>query len=165
MKSLPHENQHMKNLQVRGLKSSFAWNFNLCFRFGEFGDEKWKSTRRKCLHLLDVVVMVRSTFPLSLFLDSGGAFRWFWGQKMGIFYKKSKLFKIEQWCSLSSLDERLIFFKFELLIYIWNIKFGSNFNGMLKTKSTFSREKVQIWESTPSNLKSVHVWEYDVMKS
>ena len=50
-----HENQHMKNLQVRGLKSSVARNFNLCFRFGEFGDEKWKSTRRKCLHLLDIV--------------------------------------------------------------------------------------------------------------
>ena len=74
-----HENQHIKNLQVRGLKSSFARNFNLCFRFGEFGVEKWKSTRRKCLHLLDVVVMVRSTFPLSFILDSGGAFRWFWG--------------------------------------------------------------------------------------
>ena len=76
-----HENQHIKNLQVRGLKSSFARNFNLCFRFGEFGVEKWKSTGRKCLHLLDVVVMVRSTLSLSLILDSGGIFRWFWGLK------------------------------------------------------------------------------------
>ena len=88
-----HENQHIKNLQVRGLKSSFAWNFNLCFRFGEFGDEKWKSTRRKCLHLLDVVVMVRSTFPLSLILDSGGTFRWFLGlNKLGNFSSKNQNF-------------------------------------------------------------------------
>ena len=50
-----HENQHIKNLEVRGLKSSFARNCNLCFRFREFGFVKWKSTRRKCLHLLDVV--------------------------------------------------------------------------------------------------------------
>ena len=46
----------VKNLQVRDLKSSFARNFNLCFRSGEFGFGKWKSTRRKCLHLLDVVL-------------------------------------------------------------------------------------------------------------
>ena len=51
-----HENQHIKNLQVRGLKSSFARNFNLCFRFAEFGVEKLKSTGRKCLHLLDIVL-------------------------------------------------------------------------------------------------------------
>ena len=50
-----HENQHIKNLQVRGLKSSFPRNCNLCFRFREFGVEKWKSTRRNCLHLLDTV--------------------------------------------------------------------------------------------------------------
>ena len=89
-----HENQHIKNLQVRGLKSSFARNFNLCFRFDEVGDEKWKSTRRKSLHLLDVVVMVRSTFPLSLIFDCGGPFRWFWGLEiLGIFFQIIKTFQ------------------------------------------------------------------------
>ena len=90
-----HENQHIKNLQVRSLKSSFARNFNLCFRFGEFGVEKWKLTRGKCLRLLDVVVvMVRSTFPLSLILGSGEYLYMILGlETIGdFFFKKIKTF-------------------------------------------------------------------------
>ena len=47
--------------------------------------------------------------------------------------------------------------KFKLLISIWNMNFGSNFNVMLKTKSTFSGETVQIFETPPSNLETVDV--------
>ena len=73
------------------------------------------------------------------------------------FFEKLKLFKIEQWYSLSSLNEQVIFSKFKLLISIWNMNFGSNFNVMLKTKSTFSGEKVQIFETPLNNLETVDV--------
>ena len=45
------------------------------------------------------------------------------------------------------------------------MNFGSNFHVMLKTKSTFSGEKVKIFERPSSNLESVDVWEDDAMKS
>ena len=80
-------------------------------------------------------------------------------------FKKSKLFEIEQWYSLSLLNEKVIFSKFKLLISIWNMNFGSKFNVMLKTKSTFSGEKVQIFETPLKNLEAVDVWEDDVVNS
>ena len=69
------------------------------------------------------------------------------------FFKKSKLFEIEQWYSLSSFNEQVIFSKFKFIISIWNMNFGSNFNVMLKTKSTFSGEKLHIFETTLTILK------------
>ena len=110
---------------------------------------------------------MRSTFPLSLIFDSGGTFRWFWGLKfLGNFsFKKSKLFEIEQCYSLSSLNEKVIFSKFKLLISIWNIDFGSNFNVMLKLNGLFRRKSSDFWDTIKQSWKCwcLRRWCYEII--
>ena len=52
-----------------------------------FSGEKVKTFERLPSNLETrdaVVIMMRSTFPLSLILDSGGTFRWFWSLKISV---------------------------------------------------------------------------------
>ena len=110
--------------------------------------------------------MVRNTFSICLILDSGYAFRWFWGLNiLGIFSSKNQNFSKLSNHSLSSLNEKVIFSKFKLLISIWNMNFGSNFNVMLKTKSTFSEEKLDFWDTTEQswNCWCLRGWCYEII--